>query len=131
MTAPGGYDDRDMHIVCDLYSNIDGGPPSPGLPAKVVGGVVVPRESSKWSWRYRHDLRVVFDRFGGVTSDDRNDWISIQNDSGGELFPPRNLTLVDRASGAARVDPSRPTSVGNPVVGLEFLAFAAIQPRFV
>lgn len=131
VTSAGGYDDQDMRVVCDIYSNMDGGPPSPGLPARVMGGKVVPRESSKWSWRYRHDLRLVFDDLGNVASDDRNDWTSIQNDSGGELFPPRNLTLIDRARGAPRVDPARPMSVGNPVVGLEFLGFVAVQPRFL
>lgn len=124
------YDDRDMRIMCQIHSNIDKPPPSSGLGGRFVNGQVVPARSGVNSWLYRHDLRLVFNDSGGVTDDARNDWISVTDDSFGDLFPPRTLALIAPMSGSPRSMSAKPSLQGNPVVGLEFLSYVMVS-RFL
>jgi hypothetical protein len=123
------HDDKDIKVTCDVYSNIDQRP-SPGFGGTYASGAVTPGASSQDSWLYRNVWRIVFDDKGQVNaSDDRNEWISLQNDQGQELYAPTNLTQIQAPLSSPRQG-GNPFMLGNPVLGTEFLAYVKINARY-
>jgi hypothetical protein len=121
-------DDHDIRITCNLYSNIDQFP-SPGLPGAVVATEVTPGTSSTDCQLYKNVWRIVFDDSGQINpSDDRSEWVSLQNDSGEDLYAPTMLGRILPPSMTPRQDV--PISIGNPALGAEFLSFVKINVRY-
>jgi hypothetical protein len=122
-------DDHDIKIACDLYSNIDQFP-SPGLPGAVVATEVSPGTSSTDCQLYKNVWRIVFDDSGQINpSDDRNEWVSLQNDSGEELYAPTNLGRMLPPLAAPRQG-GDPFMAGNPAVGVELLSYVKLNARY-
>lgn len=125
------YNDHDIKVTCTLYSNIDKPPPTTGLPGTITNNVVTPGTSSTDCWLYKHVYRLVFDD-GGMpnVSAAENDWVSLQNDQGQELYAPYYLSTLGTPSATPLPPKTDPLIEGNPALGAEFLSYVKIRDRF-
>ena len=123
-----GNDKTDLEVVAEFYSNIDL-MPSSGLPGREQNAVVTPGTSGVDCQVYVHSYRLIFTDRGFVDQNsDRNEWRSIKNGNGEELYAPTDLFTL-KAPRSSRKKGS-PFMLGNPVVGLEFLNHANIHQRY-
>jgi hypothetical protein len=88
-----------------------------------------------WNRRRSRNRRVAGHHGRIVIEDPRNEWRSIKNDAGEELYAPTELVCIDPPAKIPRVFTSAGTPIpayelGNPVVGLEFLDYVKIHARF-
>ncbi|APR75989.1 Hypothetical protein A7982_01336 [Minicystis rosea] len=124
----GTNDDLDMTIDCQLTSNQDTNP-SPGLPARIVNGEVVPTSGS--SMLHKHLWRIIFSHAGKIdAANPRGAWKSLKNVAGFELYPPTELYWIDRLSATPRYRSDNLMERGNPYVGRELLAYLEQHLRY-
>ncbi len=125
------YNDHDIKVTCTLYSNIDNPPPTTGLPGTVTDNTVTPGTSSTDCWLYKHVYRIVFDDDGMPNAGaDENDWVSLQNDQGQELYAPQYLSTLATPSTSPAPGKDNTFLEGNPTLGAEFLHYVTIRDRF-
>ena len=121
------HDPKDIVIYTYLAANYDDY--DAGMPATESGGAVT---VSGKVLHFYHRWRIQFDGGGDIViSDPRNEWQSIRNQKGEELFAPTELLLLGKPA-AIRKSSERPSGAGHPDVGLELVrpGFARLHKRF-